>query len=101
MPSGAVLREEETMPSWLSVFAEPRLIIIVAGLIIVLAVEIWWWFPKWQAHRLRLKIRDVKARTDIEDNFRKLIGQQILKGFELLGSDKIMERVGGIYGPTW
>jgi hypothetical protein len=87
------------------------------------------WVPKWQANRLRLKIRDPKARADVEDNFRKTIGQllggaavligtgfayyqsqlaqqathdqiisqQVSKGFEQLGSDKLVVGLGGIY----
>jgi uncharacterized protein YjbI with pentapeptide repeats len=75
------------------------------------------------------KIRDAKARADIEDNYRKTVGQalggivvllgagvaylqfsqqqqgahdllisnQISKGFEQLGSNKIVIRLGGIY----
>ena len=82
---------------------------------------------------MRLTIRDPKARADVEDNFRKTIGQllvgamvlggaglgatvayrqlmsqqqasrdllistQVSKGFEQLGSDKIVKRLGGIY----
>ena len=82
---------------------------------------------------MRLTIRDPKARADVEDNFRKTIGQllvgamvlggaglgatvayrqlmsqqqasrdllistQVSKGFEQLGSDKIVMRLGGIY----
>jgi Pentapeptide repeats (8 copies) len=83
---------------------------------------LWWWLPKWRVNLLRLKIRDPKARADVEDNFRKTIGQllggaavligtgfayyqsqltiisqQVSKGFEQLGSDKIVVRLGGIY----
>jgi len=90
--------------------------------------------------RLRFAIRDPKARADVEDNFRKTIGQllggaavligaalayvqftqqqqtsqrqfteqqqasrellisnQVAKGFEQLGSDKVVVRLGGIY----
>jgi hypothetical protein len=93
----------------------------------------WWRFPKRQVDRLRLTIRDPKARADIEDNLRKTIGQliggtmvligaglgaviaylqlsqqqqasrdllisnQVAKGFEQLGSDKVVVRLGGIY----
>jgi hypothetical protein len=82
---------------------------------------------------LRLQIRDPKARADVEDNFRKTVGQvlggaavliaaglgagfaylqfsqqqqashellisnQVAKGFEQLGSDKEVVRLGGIY----
>jgi uncharacterized protein YjbI with pentapeptide repeats len=90
---------------------------------------LWWRLPKRQVNRLRLTIRDPKARADVEDNFRKTIGQllggaavligavlaylqfsqqqlashdllisnQVSKGFEQLGSDKIVVRLGGIY----
>ena len=97
---------------------------------------LWWRFPRLQANNLRYKVRDTKARADIEDSYRKtvtqlfggiavlggtfvalnqllgqqeqtrlqlkssedlLISNQISKAFELLGSDKIMPRIGGIY----
>jgi hypothetical protein len=35
----------------------------------------WWRLPKRQVDNLRLQIRDPKARADVEDNFRKTIGQ--------------------------
>jgi hypothetical protein len=119
------------MPGW---------IMAAAVLGVALGAALWWWVPKWQVHRLRLKIRDPKARADVEDNFRKTIGQllggaavligaglayyqtqrtlqatdeqsrrsvqasrdllisqQVAKGFEQLGSDKIVVRLGGIY----
>jgi uncharacterized protein YjbI with pentapeptide repeats len=79
--------------------------------------------------RLSIKIRDAKARAEVEDSFRKTIGQllggaavlfgggfaylqfvqqqqsshdllisnQVSKGFEQLGSDKVVVRLGGIY----
>jgi hypothetical protein len=90
------------------------------GVIVVVAAALWW--PKWQVNLLRLKIRDPKARADVEDNFRRTIGQllggaavligtgfayyqsqltiisqQVSKGFEQLGSDKVVVRLGGIY----
>jgi hypothetical protein len=90
---------------------------------------LWWRLPKRQVDRLRLTIRDPKARADVEDNIRKTIGQllggaavligagiaylqftqqqqashellisnQVSKGFEQLGSDKPVVRLGGIY----
>jgi uncharacterized protein YjbI with pentapeptide repeats len=99
------------------------------GIIVAIATALWWWLPKWQVNSLRLQIRDPKARADVEDNFRKSIGQllggavvligagfayyqtqltskasrdqvisqQVSKGFEQLGSDKIVVRLGGIY----
>jgi hypothetical protein len=79
---------------------------------------------------LTLKISDPKDRADLEDNFRKTVGQalggavvligagvaylqfmqqqraghdllisnQVAKGFEQLGADKLATRLGGIYG---
>jgi uncharacterized protein YjbI with pentapeptide repeats len=90
---------------------------------------LWWRLPKRQVDRLSVKIRDAKARADVEDNFRKTIGQllggavvlagaglaylqftqqqeashellisnQVSKGFEQLGSDKVVVELGGIY----
>ncbi len=90
---------------------------------------LWWRLPKREVARLSLKIRDPKARADVEDNFRKTVGQalggivvllgagsaylqfsqqqrashellisnQVSKGFEQLGSEKVAVRLGGIY----
>jgi hypothetical protein len=47
----------------------------------------WWWrFPKRQVDRLRLTIRDPKARAEIEDNLRKTIGQLIGGTMVLVGA---------------
>src|SRR3984893_13632623 len=104
-------------------------VVAAAGVIVAIATALRWWLPKWQVHLLRLEIPDAKARADVEDNFRKTIGQllggaavlvgagfayyqsqltsqasrdqvisqQVSKGFEQLGSDKIVVRLGGIY----
>jgi uncharacterized protein YjbI with pentapeptide repeats len=119
----------------------------IAGVVAAVGIAIlggawwlWWRLPKRQVDRLRLTIRDPKARADVEDNFRKtitqllgggavligagaayygtlqtlqvnkdqaqrseqaahdlLISNQVSKGFEQLGSDKIVVRLGGIY----
>jgi uncharacterized protein YjbI with pentapeptide repeats len=107
---------------------------ITGGLAVLaaLAIAIWWlWWrlPKREVARLSLKIRDPKARADVEDNLRKTIGQalggvavllgaglaylqfsqqqrashdllisnQVSKGFEQMGSEKVVVRLGGIY----
>ena len=44
----------------------------------------WWWLPKHQARRLDLI--DDKARADVEDNFRKTIGQLIGGAAVLIGA---------------
>jgi uncharacterized protein YjbI with pentapeptide repeats len=124
---------------------------LAAAVVLLGAWWLWWRLPKRQVDRLRLTIRDPKARADVEDNFRKTIGQplggaavligaalayvqfsqqqqtsqrqfseqqqrsqqqfseqqrasrdllisnQVSKGFEQLGSDKIVIRLAGIY----
>ena len=50
---------------------------LLAGAAAVVALGAWWlWWqlPKRQAEHLRMTVRDPKARTDIEDNFRKTVG---------------------------
>src|SRR3984893_15094160 len=51
---------------------------------------LWWRLPKRQVERLRLTIRDPKARADVEDNFRKTIGQ-------LLGGTAVLVGAGFAY----
>ena len=46
---------------------------------------LWWRLPKRQADQLRLTIRDPKARADLEDNFRKTIGQLLGGAAVLIG----------------
>jgi hypothetical protein len=104
----------------------------VLAALLLLGIAVWWaWWrlPKQQVARLALKIRDARARADVEDNLRKTVGQalggvavllgaglaylqfseqqrashdllisnQVAKGFELLGSEKVVVRLGGIY----
>jgi uncharacterized protein YjbI with pentapeptide repeats len=47
---------------------------------------LWWRLPKWQVDRLALKIRDPKARADVEDNFRKTVGQALGGAAVLIGA---------------
>lgn len=114
---------------------------LAASLIVIGALWGSWWLPRREARRLILK--DDKERADVEDNFRKTIGQffggtavligawsaystlqasreqlssqqdqtrrtlqasheqlisqQVSKGFEQLGSEKLVVRLGGIY----
>src|SRR4051794_16617483 len=87
MPSrryGHAVSQERGMnlPSWLSTAA----LFVAVGLLIVGLAFIWWWVPKRHANRLRLKIRDLKARADIEDNYRKTLSQLFGGGAVLLGA---------------
>jgi hypothetical protein len=72
--------------------ANPELIIaiaVIAALALLFGFGIWWlWWrlPKRQADRLRLTIRDPKARADVEDNFRKTIGQALGGAAVLIGA---------------
>lgn len=124
------------LPAWFSEFG------IYIGLVLTVPIllAVWWWLPRAQANRLRRTVRDPKARAELEDNFRKTIGQlgggiavllgiafaysqtiqtlreaeksrqatdtasrnllisqQVSKGFDQLGSDKINIRIGGVY----
>jgi len=58
---------------------DPRIIAAAAGLAALTVLWgawwLWWRLPKRQVDRLRLRIRDPKARVDVEDNYRKNIGQ--------------------------
>jgi hypothetical protein len=109
----------------------PWLIIVASVVLLGVGGCLWWWVPKWQMRSVTAA--DPKARADIEDNFRKTIGQllvgamvlvgagagaavayrqllsqqqaardllvsnQVSKGFEQLGSEKLVVRLGGIY----
>jgi hypothetical protein len=61
---------------------------IVAGAVVIVAIAtaLWWWLPKWQVNLLRLEIPDAKARADVEDNFRKTIGQLLGGAAVLIGT---------------
>jgi hypothetical protein len=62
---------------------------VVAGAALALLYGIWWlWWrlPKRQTDRLALKIRDPKARADVEDNLRKTVGQALGGAAVLIGA---------------
>jgi hypothetical protein len=63
-----------------------------AAVIVAIATTLWWWLPKWQVNLLRLEIPDAKARADVEDNFRKTIGQ-------LFGGAAVLAGAGFAYLP--
>jgi hypothetical protein len=60
--------------------------VVAAGVLDVIATMVWWRVPKRQANLLSLKIRDPKARADVEDNFRKTIGQLLGDAAVLIGT---------------
>jgi uncharacterized protein YjbI with pentapeptide repeats len=53
---------------------------------VIAALAFWWWWPKWQVNCLALEIRDPKARADVEDNFRRTIGQLLGGAAVLFGA---------------
>jgi uncharacterized protein YjbI with pentapeptide repeats len=64
-------------------------LLIGASAAVVVSVFVWWlWWrlPKRQVERLRHAIRDPKARTDVEDNYRKTAGQLLGGAAVLLGA---------------
>jgi uncharacterized protein YjbI with pentapeptide repeats len=65
----------------------PWLVAGAAGVIIGLgAWWLWWRLPKQQVDRLKFTIRDAKVRADVEDNFRKTIGQLLGGAAVLVGA---------------
>jgi uncharacterized protein YjbI with pentapeptide repeats len=61
-------------------------LIVIAILFAVGALAAWWWLPKWWVKRLRAELPDAKDRADIEDNFRKTVGQLIAAGAVIGGA---------------
>ena len=56
---------------------------IAAIILVVGAAALWWWMPKWQIQSVT--VEDQKVRADIEDNFRKTIGQALGTVAQVLG----------------
>jgi uncharacterized protein YjbI with pentapeptide repeats len=72
--------------AWWSAFiiaGWPWLLSGAAAIALFAAWWLWWRLPKRQVDRLRAEITDAKARADVEDNFRKTIGQ-LLGGVAVL-----------------
>ena len=59
---------------------------IAVAVSVIAALAFWWWWPKWQVNRLALEIRDPKARADVEDKFRKTVGQLLGSAAVLFGA---------------
>src|SRR6516164_9542014 len=61
---------------------------VLAGLVAFSlgALCLWWWLPKWQVNHLKLTIYDRKLWADVEDNFRKTIGQLLVGVLVLVGA---------------
>ena len=61
---------------------------IVTAIAVIVAVALliwlWWWIPKWQMRSVTAA--DPKARADIEDNFRKTVGQALGGAAVLVGA---------------
>jgi Pentapeptide repeats (8 copies) len=61
-------------------------LIAIAILIAICALAAWWLLPRLWVNRLRHDIPNGKDRADVEDNFRKTIGQLIGGAAVLLGA---------------
>jgi uncharacterized protein YjbI with pentapeptide repeats len=69
-------------PTWIVIA-----VAIDAALLLVAAIWwLWWRLPGRQVAGLSLKIRDPKARADVEDNFRKTVGQALGGAAVLIGA---------------
>jgi uncharacterized protein YjbI with pentapeptide repeats len=70
-------------------FSTPVVAVVIgvaAAAVLSGAWWLWWRLPKRQVDRLRLTVRDPKARADVEDNFRKTIGQLLGGAAVLIGA---------------
>ena len=133
MPAPIVAYWDARRAYWQTIPVDVWITIGLAVLVaLLLAIAIWWlWWrlPKREVARLALKVRDAKARADLEDDYRKTVGQalggiavllgagfaylqfsqqqqashdllisnQVSKGFEQLGSNVLVVKLGGIY----
>jgi hypothetical protein len=61
-------------------------LIPTAAAVVIAVAEVWWWVPRWQANSLRLQVRNAKDRADLEDSFRKSIGQLFGGAAVLIGA---------------
>ena len=60
------------------------LMIILAFVFLGVGLWLWWWFPRWRMEPF--KAEPPKAQADIEDNFRKTVGQVLTGLFVLIGA---------------
>jgi Pentapeptide repeats (8 copies) len=70
----------------LSVYLVIAIAVEAALVILVASWWLWWQLPRRQVTQLALKIRDPKARADVEDNFRKTVGQVLGGAAVLIGA---------------
>src|SRR5262249_22929647 len=51
----------------------------VAAILLLLGAIwwLWWWLPRRQVRGLDIQVHDPKSRADVEDNFRKTVGQAL------------------------
>jgi hypothetical protein len=76
-------------PSLSTIASHPEVAAVIALAVIAALYGIWWsWWqlPKRQVNHLALKIRDPKARADVEDSIRKTVGQALGGLAVLLGA---------------
>ena len=67
-------------------FVSRAAIVVLAAVALWAVWWLWWRLPQRQISRLRLRIRDPKARADVEDNYRKTIGQLLGGAAVLIGA---------------
>jgi uncharacterized protein YjbI with pentapeptide repeats len=67
----------------------PIVIAIAVTAAAALLIWLWWWVPKWQMRSVTAG--DPKARADIEDNFRKTVGQALGGIAVLIGAGMVYD----------
>jgi uncharacterized protein YjbI with pentapeptide repeats len=53
---------------------------------VIVALAAWWWIPKLQVRNLQPQVTNPKEKADVEDNFRKSIGQLVGGAAILIGA---------------
>jgi uncharacterized protein YjbI with pentapeptide repeats len=90
MPEPIVSYWKDRLVDWEAIPNDVRInigLVVLAALLLALAIWwLWWRLPQHQVAWLSHTFRDAKARADVEDNFRKTVGQALGGIVVLLGA---------------
>jgi Pentapeptide repeats (8 copies) len=65
---------------------EPGMLALAVVAALLLGIAIWWLWWRWPQQQVDQQISDPKARADVEDNFRKTVGQALGGAAVLIGA---------------